>query len=334
MTRPSGRRSSGPIVPTMDLRIFTEPQQGASHSDLLQAALATRAAGFSAFFRSDHVLAMGDGDGLPGPSDSIASLAALTAQVPEIRFGTLVTAATFRHPSMLAIAAATIDDISGGRLDLGLGAGWFEAEHKAYGLDFGSSFGERFDRLTEQLEILTGLWATPIGETFSHHGTHYRLQDAPGLPKPLQRDKAGRPKIPLVLGGSGPKRTPALAARFADDYNVGFSDVAATFAGHNRVRAACAVIDRNPDDLVYSAAQVLCCGRTPAELARRAAAIGEDVDGLRTSGIAGSVDEIVDKLGTFAAAGTQRVYLQVLDLTDLDHIALVGEQVLPQVAAL
>jgi len=172
-----------------------------------------------------------------GPSDSMVSLAALAAQVPDIRFGTPVTAATFRHPSMLAIYAANIDDIS--RFDLGIGTGWYEAEHTAYGLDFGNSFGERFDRMTEQLEILTGLWATPVSEKFSHDGKHYQLRDAPGLPKPVQRDGAGRPKVPLVLGGHGPKRTPALAARFAADYNVGFADVATTTAGHDRVRAAC-----------------------------------------------------------------------------------------------
>ncbi len=317
----------------MDLRIFTEPQQGASHATLLAAAQATRSAGFSAFFRSDHVLAMGDGNGLPGPSDSMVSLAALAAEVPDIRLGTLVTAATFRHPSMLAIAAATIDDISGGRLDLGLGAGWFAAEHSAYGLDFGSSFGERFDRLTEQLEILTGLWATPVGETFNHTGAHYRLVDAPGLPKPIQRDAGGRPKVPLILGGSGPKRTPALAARFADDYNVGFKDLAATRAGHDRVRTACLAIERDPTELVYSAADTVCCGRTPAELRGRAAAIGRDVDDLRDNAIGGSPAEIVDKLGAFAEAGTERFYLQVLDLADLDHIALLGEEVLPHLAS-
>ncbi|MET3804494.1 alkanesulfonate monooxygenase [Nakamurella sp. UYEF19] len=318
----------------MDLRIFTEPQQGASHADLLAVAQATRSAGFSAFFRSDHLLAMGGGTGLPGPSDSIASLAALAAQVPDIRFGTLVTAATFRHPSMLAIGAATIDDISGGRLDLGMGAGWFDAEHKAYGINFGTSFGERFDRLTEQLEILTGLWATPIGETFSHHGRHFDLTDAPGLPKPIQRDLAGRPKVPLVLGGRGPKRTPALAARFADDFNVGFADLEAVTVSHDRVRTACTAIDRDPGEIVYSVALPVCCGRTPAELATRAAAIGRDVEDLRENGFAGSPAEIVDKLGTFAAAGTQRAYLQVLDLADTDHVALLGADVLPHVAAL
>jgi F420-dependent oxidoreductase-like protein len=315
----------------MDLRIFTEPQQGASHAELLRAAETTRDGGFSAFFRSDHVLVMGDGDGLPGPSDSLVSLGALAAQVPEIRFGTLVTAATFRHPSMLAIAAATVDDISGGRLELGLGAGWYEAEHRAYGLDFGSSFGERFDRLTEQLEILTGLWSTPVGSTFRYSGRHYQLHDAPGLPKPVQSDPTGTPKVPLILGGSGPKRTPALAARFADDYNVGFSGVQDTTAGHDRVRAACAAIGRNPDEIVYSSAQVVCCGATDEELSRRAAAIGRDLADLRENGLAGSPAEVVDRIGQFAAAGTQRVYLQVMDHRDLDHIALLAGDVLPQV---
>src|SRR6476619_6321239 len=208
----------------MDLRIFTEPQQGAAHADLLAVARATRDGGFSAFFRSDHLLAMGETAGLPGPSESFVNLAAIAALVPDIRLGTLVTSATFRHPSMTAIAVAQIDDISGGRIELGLGSGWFEAEHTAYGIDFGASFGERFDRLTEQLEIVTGLWATPIGGHFDHSGTHYTLTGAPGLPKPVQTDATGTPHVPIIIGGHGPRRTPALAARFADEFNVGFSD--------------------------------------------------------------------------------------------------------------
>src|ERR1700712_4914307 len=266
-----------PTVRGMDLRIFTEPQQGASHAELLRAAQATRDGGFSGFFRSDHGRVRGDGDGLPGPSDSMVSLGALAAAVPDIRLGTLVTAATFRHPSMLAIAAGTVDDISGGRLELGLGSGWYEAEHRAYGLDFGASFGERFDRLTEQLEILTGLWATPVGSTFSHAGAHYQLQDAPGLPKPVQRDRTGTPKIPLVLGGTGPRRTPALAARFADDYNGRFARPRGAAGARPRARPACPAIARDPGEIVYSAAQVVCCGTDDAQLASRAAAIGRDL---------------------------------------------------------
>lgn len=315
----------------MDLRIFTEPQQGASHADLLAVARATRDGGFSAFFRSDHVLAMGDRTGLPGPSESFVSLGAIAAQVPDIRFGTLVTSATFRHPSMTAIAVAQLDDISGGRIELGLGSGWYEAEHTAYGLDFGSSFGERFDRLTEQLEIITGLWATPIGDHFDHSGTHYTLAGAPGLPKPVQTTSGGTPRVPIIIGGHGPRRTPALAARFADEFNVGFSDYDVSTAQLGRVRAACEAIGRDPGTLTYSVANVVCVGSDDAEFRRRAEAIGRDPEEIRSSPFAGTVSEVVDNLGTWAAGGVERSYLQVLDLADLDHIALLGEEVLPAV---
>jgi F420-dependent oxidoreductase-like protein len=316
----------------MDLRIFTEPQQGAAHADLLAVARATREHGFSAFFRSDHVLSMGSASGLPGPSDSYVTLAAIAAQVPDIRLGTLVTSATFRHPSMLAIAVAGVDDISGGRVELGLGSGWNEAEHTAYGLDFGSGFGERFDRLTEQLQVITGLWDTPLGSTCSFQGKHYRLDGAPGLPKPVQVGRTGTPRVPIIVGGHGPRRTPALAARFADEINIGFSDLATTTAQFDRTRAACEAIGRDPSELVYSAAQTVCCGTDEAEVARRAAAIGRDVEQLRAGGMAGTVSELVDKLAAWQEAGVQRVYLQVLDLSDLEHIALLGEQVRPAVA--
>lgn len=316
----------------MDLRIFTEPQLGASHAELHAVAKATREHGFSAFFRSDHVLSMGSSSGLPGPSDSYVTLAAIAAQVPDIRLGTLVTSATFRHPSMLAIAVAGVDDISGGRVELGLGSGWYEAEHTAYGLDFGSGYGERFDRLTEQLEVITGLWDTPQGSTFSYQGKHFRLDGAPGLPKPVQQGRTGTPRVPIIIGGHGPRRTPALAARFADEVNVGFSDLATTTAQFDRTRDACEAIGRDPAELVYSAAQTVCCGRDEAEVSRRAAAIGRDLDNLRAGGMAGTVSEVVDKLGAWQEAGVQRVYLQVLDLSDLEHIALLGKQVRPAVA--
>jgi F420-dependent oxidoreductase-like protein len=313
----------------MDLRIFTEPQQGASYADLLAVARATRDAGFSAFFRSDHILKMGGVSGDPGPSDAWVTLGAIAAQVPDIRLGTLVTSATFRHPSMLAIAVANVDDISGGRVELGLGSGWYADEHTAYGLPFGESFGQRFGWLTEQLEIITGLWDTPIGSTFDFDGRTYRLEGAPGLPKPVQTGRTGTPRVPIIIGGHGPKKTPALAARFADEFNVAFSSLEVTTAQFDRVRAAAQAAGRAPEELVYSAAQVLCVGRDEAEVARRAAAIGREVDELRENGAAGSVAEVTDKLGRWAEAGVERVYLQVLDLQDLDHLALVGEQILP-----
>ena len=312
----------------MDLRIFTEPQQGASHADLLAVAEATREGGFSAFFRSDHVLAMGGG-GLPGPSESFVNLGAIATQVPDIRLGTLVTSATFRHPSLVAIAAAQIDDISGGRMELGIGSGWYEPEHKAYGLDFGSSFGERFDRLTEQLEVITGLWATPIGEGFDHAGQHYTLVGAPGLPKPQQKAADGTPRVPIIVGGHGPKKTPALAARFADEFNVGFVDFDATTTQVGRVRAACEAAGRDPGSLVYSVAHPVCVGADEAEFRRRAAAIGQDPEKARNSPFAGTVAEVTDTMARWAAAGVQRGYLQVLDLSDLDHISLVAQEILP-----
>lgn len=317
-------------LPVMDLRIFTEPQQGASHAALLAVARATRDGGFSAFFRSDHVLAFG-GDGLPGPSESFVNLGAIAAQVPDIRLGTLVTSATFRHPSMTAISAAQVDDISGGRMELGIGSGWNEAEHTAYGLDFGASFGERFDRLTEQLEIITGLWATPIGETFDFSGAHYALAGAPGLPKPVQTTTDGTPRVPIIIGGHGPRRTPALAARFADEFNVGFSDYDVSTAQLLRVRSACDDIGRDPGSLTYSVANVVCVGSDEAEFRRRAAVLGRDPAEIRSSPFAGTVAEVIDAIGSWAGGGVQRSYLQVLDLSDLDHIALIAAEVLPVV---
>jgi F420-dependent oxidoreductase-like protein len=309
----------------MDCRIFTEPQQGASYDALLAMARTTAAHGFSGFFRSDHLLKMGAVSGLPGPSDTFVTLAGLAREVPDIRIGTLVTSATFRHPSMLAIAAAGVDQMSGGRLELGLGAGWFEAEHRAYGIPFGPGVGDRFDRLEEQLEIVTGLWATPEGSSYSFTGKHFRLDQAPALPKPVQRGRDGEPRVPIIVGGHGPKRTPRLAAQFADEFNVGFSDLATTTAQFARVRAACEAAGRDPDELVYSAAQVLCVGRDEAELARRAAAIGRDVAELRGSGMAGTATEVAAKMREWEAAGVQRMYLQVLDLSDPEHVALAAE---------
>ena len=306
----------------MDLRIFTEPQQGASYDDLLAVARAAERLGFDAFFRSDHYLVMGDHDGLPGPSDAWITLAGLARDTRTIRLGTLVTAATFRLPGPLAITVAQVDAMSGGRVELGLGAGWFEAEHTAYGIPF-PSVAERFDRLEEQYAVIAGLWATPIGATFDFDGQHYQLTGSPALPKPVQSPP------PLIVGGGGPRRTPALAARYAQEFNAPFSSVQDTAAAFSRVRAACEDAGRDADSLVYSAAQVLCCGRDEAEIARRAAAIGREVDELRENGLAGTPDEVVAKALTFGAAGAARLYLQVLDLSDLDHLELVAAEVMP-----
>jgi alkanesulfonate monooxygenase len=306
----------------MELRIFTEPQQGASYDDLLALARTAERCGYGAFFRSDHYVVMGDGDGLPGPTDAWITLAGLARDTSAIRLGTLVTAATFRLPGPLAISVAQVDAMSGGRVEIGLGTGWFEAEHTAYGIPF-PPLGERFDRLEEQLEILTGLWSTPLGATFTHEGTHYTLLDSPALPKPLQSP------LPVIVGGTGARRTPALAAQFAAEYNVPFHSLEETAAAFGRVRAACTADDRDPGSLHYSAAQVLCCGRDGAEIARRARAIGREVDELREHGLAGTPEEVVAKARTFGDAGASRLYLQVLDLGDHDHLELVAAEVMP-----
>ncbi len=312
----------------MLLRIFTEPQQGASYDTLVAVARASESLGFDAFFRSDHYLSMGDSTGLPGPSDAWTTLAGIARETSTIRLGTLVTSATFRHPGPLAITVAGVDAMSGGRVELGLGAGWYEAEHTAYGIPF-PPVVERFDRLEEQLALITGLWGTPDGATFTLEGAHYRLVDSPALPKPVQR-----PGPPIIVGGHGTKRTPHLAATYAAEFNLAFSSLEETGSQFERVRAACVTEGRDPQSLAYSAAQVICCGRTDAEVTARARAIGRDADELRTNGLCGSPDEVVDKLATYAAVGTQRCYLQILDLGDLDHVALIAESVLPQCASL
>jgi F420-dependent oxidoreductase-like protein len=310
-------------VRRVQLRIFTEPQMGATYDDLLAVARRTEETGFDAFFRSDHYLAMG-GDGLPGPTDAWVTLAGLARETRRIRLGTLMTAATFRLPGPLAISVAQVDQMSGGRVELGIGSGWFAEEHSAYGIPF-PELGERFDRYEEQLAVITGLWSTPVGETFDFAGTHYQLSGSPALPKPVQPGG-----IPILVGGGGKKRTPRLAARYAAEFNVPFQSAADNARLFEGVRAACRDIGRDPGDLVYSSALVVCVGRDDAEVARRAAAIGRDPHALRRTGVAGTPAEAVDVLGRYAEAGATRVYLQVLDLADLDQLDLIAAEVAPQ----
>jgi F420-dependent oxidoreductase-like protein len=301
----------------MDLRIFTEPQQGATYDELLAVALRAEHLGFGAFFRSDHYLAMGDGSGLPGPTDAWVTLAGLARDTSTIRLGTLVTSATFRLPGPLAVSVAQVDAMSGGRVEFGLGSGWFETEHDAYGIPF-PPLGERFDRLSEQLAIITGMWGTPVGDTFSFEGEHYTLRNSPALPKPVQSPP------PIIVGGAGPTRTPALAARFAAEYNTPFLGLDDVVAANQRVDRACEQLGRDPSSLVRSAALVVCVGGNEAELGRRAQTIGREPAELRENGVAGLPAEAAERLGRFAEAGIERVYLQVLDLSDLDHLDLIA----------
>jgi F420-dependent oxidoreductase-like protein len=299
------------------LRVFTEPQQGATYEQQLAVACRAEQLGFGAFFRSDHYLAMGgalQAGGLPGPTDAWTTLAALARETATIRLGTLVSSATFRLPGPLAVSVAQVDAMSGGRIELGVGAGWYEQEHVAHGIPF-PPLGERFERLEEQLAVVTGMWSTPIGERFSYDGRHYRVVDSPALPKPAQ---AGG--VPVIVGGGGRTRTPALAARYAAEYNTPFLPVERFTEQRARVTAACEAIGRDPASLRYTAAVVVCLGADEAEYARRAAAIGRQPDELRQNGVAGTPDDLAASLGRWFDAGAERMYLQVLDMTDLDHL--------------
>ncbi|WP_141786215.1 LLM class F420-dependent oxidoreductase [Ornithinicoccus hortensis] len=309
----------------MELRIFTEPQQGGDYEDQLRLARTAEDCGYGAFFRSDHYLSMGSGDGLPGPTDAWITLAGLARETSRIRLGTLVSSVTFRHPGPTAISVAQVDRMSGGRVEFGLGAGWFESEHTAYGIPFPDVRG-RFDALEDALAVITGMWRTPEGQTFSHEGPTVTVTDSPALPKPAQT-----PAPPVVIGGHGPKRTPRLAARYADEFNVAFSGMAESAAQFGRVDQACADAGRDPGSLTRSVALTACVGKDEAEVARRADAIGRNLADLRADGLAGSPAEVVERLGRWREeTAVERVYLQLLDQGDLAHAELIAAEVMPQ----
>jgi F420-dependent oxidoreductase-like protein len=308
----------------MELRITSEPQQGATYDDQLALALVAEEGGFGAFFRSDHFLKMGTVSGLPGPSDAWITLAGLARDTHHIRLGTLLTAATFRDPGPLAIAVAEVDAMSNGRVELGLGAGWYEEEHAAYGIAF-PNVTERFERLEEQLAIISGLWTSDVGATFDFAGKYYSLSNSPALPKPVQM-----PRPPIIIGGLGRHVTPRLAATFADEFNVPFSPYEVCERQYHLVDEACEVIDRDPASLIRSAALVLCCGRDESEIARRAANLGGVFD-TSDHWLMGTPAHAVERIMRLSEIGVTRVYLQVLDMRDLDHVRLVAEEVLPAV---
>src|SRR5436190_13037428 len=306
----------------MRFRIFTEPQEGATYDELLAVARLAEELGFDAFFRSDHYMGFFGGDALPGPTDAWITLAGLARDTTRIRLGTLVSPVTFRNPGPLAISVAQVDAMSGGRVELGLGAGWNNREHEACGIPFPDT-GERFERLEEQLAIVTGLWTTPIGDTFTFDGRHYTLTDSPALPKPVQQ-----PHPPIVIGGFGPKRTPRLAATYASEFNVAFAPPPAFPPTVERVRAACESRGRDPATLHFSLANTVVCGVDDAEVERRAAAIGRTIDQL-AGAIAGTPAQVVDRVGEYRDGGAETIYFQVLDLHDLDHLRLLAAEVVP-----
>ena len=307
----------------MGLRIFTEPQFGASYNQLLAVALTAEECGFDAFFRSDHYLTMGSESALPGYTDAWITLAGLARETTSLRIGTLVSPVTFRAVGPFVVIATQVDQMSGGRVEVGVGAGWYEPEHLAYGLPF-PPVRARYDILEDQLAILHGVWSASPGATFAFEGRTCSVSLEADTLRPMQR-----PHPPIVMGGAGGPRSARLAARFADEYNTSFRHVADTRRVHDAVRSICERHGRDPSTMLWSAGQVVCCGRTEAEIARRAAAIGHDVAELRENGLAGTPDEVLEKLERFADAGVDRFYLQVLDLSDLDHLRFIAEAVLP-----
>ncbi len=208
--------------------------------------------------------------------------------------------------------------MSGGRVELGLGAGWYRQEHEACAIPF-PPLGERFERLAEQLAVITGLWSAPVGQPFSFTGRHYTVTDSPALPKPVQPGG-----VPVIVGGGGPTRTPALAARYAAEYNAAFMPIDRFREQRQRVADACSAAGRDPTSITYSAAVVVCIGADEAELGRRAAAIGREPDELRANGVAGTPTEARASIERWSKAGAERLYLQVLDLADLDHLDVIA----------
>ncbi len=308
----------------MRLRILMEPRHGATYEQTLALARATEEAGFDAFFRSDHYLGIDAADPAYRPSDSWTTLAGLAVQTKQVRLGTLMTASTFRLPGQLAITVATVDAMSGGRVELGIGAAWYEREHRSFGIPFPAT-GERFDRLQEQLEVITGLWSMPRGERFSHEGRHYRLEDCANFPRAAQQP---RPRI--IIGGAGPRRTPALAARFADEFNSGLRDGSAErFINFRRI---CAELGRDPATVRLSTTLPVCCGATPAEARQRAESLGPAGARLLRQGVIGTPGDVLTQLEELQKAGVDTVYFHIYDVDDTDHVRLIGSEVLPRAA--
>jgi F420-dependent oxidoreductase-like protein len=299
-----------------------EGQEDVTWADWLALARACEEHGVEALFRSDHYLSV-DGRGERGSLDAWATIAALAAVTSTVRLGTLVSPATFRHPSQLAKVVVSADHVSGGRVELGMGTGWLAAEHEAYGFPF-PPLAERMSMLEEQLRLVTGEWAEgPL----SFEGRHYSVRELESLPKPVQRP---RPK--LILGGGGGPRSLALAARFADEYNTVFKTAAECRDIRRELDSACRREGREPIPLSLMTGWL--AGDDRAELLERAAALaewrGRDGGGesllrsLPASWLVGTSDEVAEGVSELAGAGVERVMLQHLLHRDTAAVGLIG----------
>jgi F420-dependent oxidoreductase-like protein len=320
----------------MDVCLMIEGQEGVTWDQWVALARACEEHGFQGLFRSDHYVSFGHPDTW-GSLDAWATLTALAAVTSRIRLGTMVSPATFRRPSVLAKMVTTADHVSGGRVELGLGAGWFEGEHRAYGFAFPPT-AERMAILAEQLEIVHRLWSRDE-ESVTFEGAHYRLEDCHALPRPVQE-----PHPPLIMGGGAGPKSAALAARWADEYNVNYVPPEEARARRERLSAACEAAGRDPSQLRLSMMVNTLVGEDPAELEQRASALvarrGQGGDGatfLKEAGperLIGTPERILEQLAAFAEAGVQRVMLQHLVHEDLESLALIGREVIPEAARL
>jgi len=301
-----------------------EPRNGASYADILALARATEQAGFDAFFRSDHLLGGNPDNPEYKPTDCWTTLGGLARDTSRVRLGALMTASTFRAPGLLATIVASVDDMSGGRAELGIGAAWYTREHEAFGLPF-PAVGERFDRLEEQLAIITGLWQANPDEGFSFSGRHYQVDNNRTPPRVTQQ-----PHPPIIIGGGGPRRTPALAARYAAEFNAAYGGEPAE--RFQRFGRACEAIGRDPETARLSGVLPVAIGSTPAEIERRAEFVGSPM--LRDTAVIGPPAALTDRIADLAKAGADTVYLHIFDIHDLDHVALIGAEVLPGLAGL
>lgn len=320
----------------MDVCLMVEGQEGVTWVQWVRLARACEEYGFEGLFRSDHYLSFSH-PSERGALDAWATINALAAVTERIRLGTMVSPVTFRHPAGLAKSVVTADHVSRGRVELGMGAGWFEREHLAFGFPFPSA-RERVDILAEQIEIVHRLWGADSDEV-TFEGKHYRLDGCPALPKPYQQ-----PHPPLIIGGGAGPRSAALAARWADEYDIVYVDPAGAKERVDRVSAACDAIGRDPASVRRSLLTKTIVGTNEQEVRRRASElmawqnengdIGAFVEDLRAKHLIGTVDEVMSRLAEYAAAGIQKVLVHQLVHTDLESVEQIGREVVPAAAAL
>ena len=316
----------------MDVCLMIEGQEDVNWVDWQAIAAACEEHGVGTLFRSDHYLSVDDRRER-GSLDAWATIAALAAVTERLRLGTLVSPATFRHPAVLAKMAVTADHVSGGRVELGIGAGWWQREHEAYGIDL-PEVGPRMDALEEQMELIRRYWEEG---PFNYEGRHYRAKNLDPLPKPMQE-----PRLPLILGGRGGPRSLRLAAALADEYNTAMATAEEVADIRQRLDQACEAADRDPKTLPLSMMTGWLVGADAGDLRDRASRLaqwkGEGDDGeaflagLRPSAIKGTTEEAIEQLRELEAAGLTRIMGQHLLHRDLDAIELMGQEVIPALA--